>query len=308
VERELPVLVSGETGVGKENAALALHLWSPRAAHPFVVVNCAALPESLVESELFGHEKGAFSGATSAKAGYLESAAGGTLLLDEIGEVPLTVQAKLLRAVETRRIVRVGDVRERKVDVRIVAATNRALDEEVRAGRFRQDLYFRLAAAVLHLPPLRERPLELPRLARLFLDEACRAAGRPPMSLAPAAMLLLGRHSWPGNVRELKHAMDWAAASASGDELQPEHLPERIAADAVEPERATNAPPPEPPRAVPPPERSPRPLNESLKEFERARIEEALAASGGNQSRAAELLGLPLRTFVYKLKQLRKHQ
>ncbi|HVQ26774.1 MAG TPA: sigma-54 factor interaction domain-containing protein, partial [Planctomycetota bacterium] len=179
----LPVLIHGETGVGKENAAWAVHHWSPRAAQPFVALNCAALPESLVESELFGYERGAFSGADKPRAGLFERASGGTVFLDEVAELSLPIQAKLLRALDQKRIVRLGDSREREVDLRVVAATHRVLSEEVKAGRFREDLFFRLSAAVVQLPPLRDRPRELPLLAGAFLAEACARAGRPPLRL-----------------------------------------------------------------------------------------------------------------------------
>src|SRR5439155_8250906 len=188
---ELPVLVTGETGVGKENAAYAVHHWSKRSG-PFVAVNCAALgPESLVDSELFGHEKGAFTGAVAAKAGLFESAAGGTVFLDEVGELPVAIQAKLLRALETRKITRLGETKERPIELRLVAATNRALEDEVAAGRFRQDLYFRLSGATVILPPLRDRKCEIPVLARALLAEACARHGRAAMTITPGAMPVL---------------------------------------------------------------------------------------------------------------------
>jgi DNA-binding NtrC family response regulator len=302
---ELPVLVCGETGVGKENAAFAVHHWSPRAAGPFIAVNCAALPEGLVESELFGHERGAFTGATSARAGLLESAQGGTVFLDEVGELPASAQAKLLRALEVRRITRVGEVRERPIDLRIVAATHRDLEAEVAAGRFREDLYFRLGAATVLLPPLRERPREVPMLARDFLARACEALGRSRLELAAGTLHALARHGWPGNVRELRNLMDYAAAAVTGDVVEPHHLPARMlpgrkaAAAQPAPEQA----PPAPPTAGPAPR--PRvPLAQEIRELERRRMQEALDEAEGVQTRAAALIGMPIRTFSFKLKQL----
>ncbi len=289
--RDLPVLICGETGVGKENAALALHEWSPRASRPFVALNCAAIHENLVESELFGHERGAFSGAVAAKPGLLESADGGTVFLDEIGELSPTVQAKLLRVLEAKRVARLGEVRERKVDLRLVAATHRDLEAEIRAGRFREDLYFRLAAATLVLPPLRERELEIPILARAFLDEACRAAGRPPIAIAPATLRRLAAHAWPGNVRELKNLMEYVAAVVDGNQLEPQHLPPRMASPTA------SAPPADPPPAAF------RSVADEVRALEKRRIAEALEAAGGVQVRAAQLIGMPLRTFVNKMKQ-----
>jgi DNA-binding NtrC family response regulator len=286
--RDLPVLISGETGVGKELAALALHDWSPRSRRPFVTLNCAALPESLVESELFGYERGAFSGAVAAKPGLLESASGGTVFFDEIGELAPNVQAKLLRAFEAKRITRLGGLTERRIEVRVVAATNRDLEQACRAGSFRQDLFFRLAGATVIVPPLRERSLEVPALARVFLDEACAAAGRSTMAISAAAMQRLASHAWPGNVRELKNAMEYAAAAVTDDTLEPHHLPDRMApADA----------------AAPPPPGGFVRVSDELRSLERARMLEALEAAGGVQARAAEIIGMPLRTFMYKMKQ-----
>ncbi|HTN82410.1 MAG TPA: sigma 54-interacting transcriptional regulator [Sorangium sp.] len=295
---DLPVLVLGETGAGKENAATAVHHWSARAQKPLITLNCAALPETLVESELFGYEKGAFSEARAPKPGLLERAHGGTVFLDEIGELPLGVQAKLLRALEAKRITRLGDVRDREVDIRIVAATNRDLEAEVLAGRFRQDLLFRLSAAVVELPPLRHRRRELPILARLFLAEACARTGRPALDLSEAALAALFAHPFPGNVRELKNAMEYAAATTDGPVIEPWSLPERIVGLDVPPRLAadTSAPPASEPARF-------KPIAEELREIECARMRQALDAADGVQKRAAALLGMPVRTFTFKLKQ-----
>jgi DNA-binding NtrC family response regulator len=292
---DLAVLVLGETGAGKENAAAALHFWSARESRPLVTLNCAAMPEALVESELFGHEKGAFSDARAAKPGLLERADGGTVFLDEVGELPLGVQAKLLRALEAKRITRLGDVRERAVDFRVVAATNRDLEAEVAAGRFRRDLSFRLGAAVVELPALRDRPREVSILARVFLAEACARAGRPPLELSEAALVRLGAYAFPGNVRELKNAMDYAAATADGAVVEPWSLPDRIAGRPDPPSAGASAPPSGPRRF--------RPVAEELRELERTRMVEALEETGGVQTHAAELIGMPIRTFAFKLKQ-----
>jgi two-component system response regulator AtoC len=304
---DLPVLISGETGVGKENAAFAVHHGSRRASGPFITVNCAALPESLVESELFGHDKGAFTGAGAAKAGILESAQGGTVFLDEVGELPLAVQARFLRALEARRITRVGEVRERPIDIRVVAATHRDLEAEVRAGRFRQDLYFRLSAATVLLPPLRERPREVPLLARVFLERACRALGRREMVLAADTLAALARYDWPGNLRELRNLMDYAAAAVADDVLEPHHLPEKVRGGSpgafAEPSARGGGVAPSP---VPAPVGggSFRPLAEEIRALERQRMEEALQAAEGVQTRAAALIGMPIRTFSFKMRQL----
>ena len=295
---DLPVLILGETGTGKENAAGAVHHWSTRASKPLITLNCAALPETLVESELFGYEKGAFSDARAPKAGLLERAHGGTVFLDEIGELPLGVQAKLLRALEAKRITRLGDVRDREVDIRIVAATNRDLEAETRAGRFRQDLLFRLSAAIVELPPLRHRRRELPILARLFLAEACARTGRPALDLSEASFAVLFTYPFPGNVRELKNAMEYAAATTDGAVIEPWSLPKRIAGLDV-------LPPPVPDTTAPPaagPSRF-RPIAEEVRDLECARMREALAAADGVQKSAAALLGMPVRTFTFKLRQ-----
>jgi len=303
---DLPVLVTGETGTGKELAAHAVHAWSPRAAHPFVVVNCAALQDTLVESELFGHERGAFSGAVVSKAGLLESARGGTVFLDEVGELSASAQAKLLRALESGKITRVGDVKERPIDIRLVAATHRNLEADAASGRFRSDLLFRLRAATVVLPPLRDRPREIPLLAQAFLDAAREQGRRGPRSFSLAALQALVTRPWPGNVRELKNLMRYVAATVEGEVVQAWHVVQAPGAPATPaPVAPTVEAEPEPTPAVPVPD-SPEvtftPVAEELRELERRRMVEALEVSGGQQNKASRLLGMPLRTFTLKVK------
>jgi DNA-binding NtrC family response regulator len=294
----LPVLVTGETGVGKENAAYAVHHWSKRTGG-FIAVNCAAIgPDSLVESELFGHDKGAFTGAVAAKPGLFESAIGGTVFLDEVGELPLSVQAKLLRALETKRIVRLGETKERPIDVRLVAATNRSLEDEVKAGRFRQDLLFRLAGATVILPPLRDRRCEIPMLARMFLAAA--RGNRAEMTITPEAMQVLLTYGWPGNVRELKNTMEYVSAAALDEHVEVDDLPERLGGAGPQTVSGTTGPsevlPVDPPATF-------RSIADELRELERRRMAEALVASAGVKTRAAQLIDMPIRTFTLKLKQ-----
>jgi DNA-binding NtrC family response regulator len=313
----IPILIHGETGAGKELAAAAIHAFSARVAGPFVSVNCAAIPESLAESELFGHARGAFSGAATARVGHLEAASGGTLFLDEIGELSPAIQAKLLRALESGELIRVGETAPRTADLRIVAATHRDLERDVDDGRFRRDLFFRLGAARLELPPLRDRPRDLALLARTLLDEACRQLGRPPLALSTAAAVALFRHDWPGNVRELRHAVDYAAAAApdGAREIEIWHLPATLAAAARRSRDAELAPAPAPagadpaagdasdePRPPPGPGAAFRPIADEVRELERARMVAALRATGGVQNRAAALIEMALRTFVTKVK------
>jgi transcriptional regulator with AAA-type ATPase domain len=276
----IAVLVTGESGAGKEVLARAIHAASPRARGPLIEVNCAAISEQLIESELFGHERGSFTGAAGAKAGLIEAASGGTVFLDEVGELAPAAQAKLLRVVEDHRVLRVGATEARAVDVRFVAATNRDLEDEVAAGRFRGDLYYRLAAVVLEVPPLRERPVEIEPLARAFAGVAAAGLGRATPTFAAEAIAAMLAHDWPGNVRELRNAIE-RAVLLGGDVL--------TAADVIG--RASREPAPRPAVAAPAPD------------DERARIMDALERCAGNQTRAAELLAMPRRTLVKRLVQ-----
>jgi DNA-binding NtrC family response regulator len=296
---EMPVLVTGETGVGKELIAGAVHHWSARKAAPFVTLNCAAMPEQLLESELFGYEKGAFTGAAGTKPGLLVSAHGGTVFLDEIAELPPPGQAKLLRVLDNKRLRPLGEVREREVDVRIVAATNRDLETEVAEGRFRKDLYFRLRGAAVWIPPLRKRSSEIQPLFEAFLQAACARIGRLPVEVPAAVGGELKGYGWPGNVRELRSFADYVAATEGGGGLRPGCLTEWLGRTATQP-------------VLPIEERREsgaatpvcfRPVRDELRELERGRMEQALAATGGNQTRAAELIRMPVRTFMAKVKQ-----
>lgn len=291
------VLLLGETGVGKDILASAVHNLSPRRSGPFVALNCGALPESLLQSELFGHEKGAFTGALQARAGLLETAAGGTLFLDEIGEMSLSIQTKLLRVLEDRKVMRVGARAERDVDVRFVAATNRDVEAEAEAGTFRQDLYYRLNGISFTIPPLRERQAEIPALCRMFMARRSAEISRTePLTLSEEALELLTHYAWPGNVRELRNAVDRGVVLCSGPVLGPEHLPQKVVAGSA---RVSTAPPLERRHE----EALTRARNE-LSNIERHRILEALEQCGGNQTRAAEALGISRRTLVYRLSDL----
>jgi two-component system response regulator FlrC len=297
------VLISGESGVGKEVLARFLHRQSSRAQAPFVAVNCAAIPDNLLEATLFGHERGAFTGAQQAHAGKFEQAQGGTLLLDEISEMPLALQAKLLRVLQEREVERVGGKKPIPLDVRILATTNRDLLAEVQAARFREDLYYRLNVFPLHVPALRERPRDIVPLARRVLRRGGR--GVVPISLAPSAEARLTAYTWRGNIRELENVMQRAMILAPGSVIEPEHLclpgtaaflpapPANLAGSA-----AAQAAPAEP---------AARPVAD-LKTLERTHILETLAAVGGVRKAAAERLGMSERTLRYKLAQYRLEQ
>ncbi len=278
------VLVTGENGTGKELIARALHDGSRRKGAPFVKLNCAAVPAELIESELFGHEKGAFTGAVAARRGKFELADGGTLFLDEVGDMPPAMQAKVLRALQEGELERVGGQLTLKVDVRVVAATNKDLETEVAAGRFREDLYYRLAVVLVHAPPLRERKEDIPELADRFLAEACERNGRRPMSFAREAYLVLQGHGWPGNVRELRNLVERVAILCDGPELGRDEV-----------------------AAVLPGARKPRDdrfregasFHELVEEAEREIILAALDRNGENVSETARALGLE-RSHLYK--------
>jgi transcriptional regulator with GAF, ATPase, and Fis domain len=265
---EATVLVTGESGTGKEVVARFIHRSSPRADGPYVALNCAALPEQLLESELFGHEKGAFTGALTSRAGKIEQAAAGVLFLDEVGEMSREVQAKFLRVLQEREFQRVGGGRTLRADVRVLAATNRDLKAAISQGAFREDLYYRLAVFEIVLPPLRERPEDIPVLAEAFMDEIGRSIGRPAAGISDEARDRLNTYRWPGNVRELRNAIERALILCEGGQLRREHLPHDIGVEA-----------------------KPAP-SETLGSTERAMIVEALTRAGNNKSKAARLLGL----------------
>jgi transcriptional regulator with PAS, ATPase and Fis domain len=292
-QSQISVLLRGETGVGKELLAEAIHQRSPRARGPFVRINCAAFSESLLESELFGHEKGAFTSAGRAKPGLIEMAHGGTLFLDEVGEMPLAVQVKLLRVLEDRKLLRVGGTEVHSVDVRFVAATHQDLEACVARGSFRQDLYFRINGFTLNIPPLRERVGEIAPVSRVFIERFASEQGRPPPALTPAAQALLERHPWPGNLRELRNVMGRAVVLCRGGAIQPEHLVFDV------PQKLAEPPPAEAHPSLPVPTGGK--LGEDIAALERQRILEALERCAGNQTEAAKLLGISRRTLVTRL-------
>ena len=300
----ISVLISGETGAGKEVFADTIHMRSNRKAKPLLRLNCAALPEALLESELFGHERGAFTGANQAKVGLLESNDQGTVFLDEIGEMPLSIQAKLLRVLEERTILRVGATKPRPIDVRFIWATNRDLRAEAKVGRFRQDLYFRIAGVEFSIPPLRKRQSEIEPLARLFLDRFCRRSSLPIPVLTPGALTALHAYSWPGNVRELKNVMERAPFLCAGGPVTAEHIPRDGAAeDELFPEEEERTEVFVPAHA--PVRNNPAGgLGSANDEAERARITQALEQCAGNQTRAARLLGVSRRTLINHLERL----
>jgi DNA-binding NtrC family response regulator len=297
------VLLEGESGTGKEVFARTLHALSERADGPFVAINCAAIPDQLLEAELFGYEKGAFTGATQRKLGKFELAQRGTLFLDEIGELPMLLQGKILRALEDRTFDRLGGTGSVKVDVRVVAATNRRLKQLVAERQFREDLYFRLSVFPITIPPLRERPDDIPLLARHVIDRQCRELGKPAMTLAPAALETLSRYHWPGNVRELQNSVERAVILADGDLIQPRHF--NLTLEAVP---VPVPPPPEPPSAA-------IDLSGSLasiakraaEQAERHAIEHALSVTRGDVARAAEQLQVGFRALSTRMRALGIH-
>ena len=294
------VLLEGESGTGKELFARALHALSPRADGPFVAINCAAIPETLLETELFGHEKGAFTGASQRKPGKFELAHRGTLFLDEIGDLPLSMQAKILRALEEKEFERVGGTTPLHVDVRVVAATNRNLKAAVAARQYREDLYFRLSVFPITIPPLRDRPDDIATLARYFIDRFCRDLNKKPLVFSPAAEQELRSYGWPGNVRELQNCIERAAILTEGETIHAHHLNLSFRG----------------PSLAPPPDDDGGPWSKidlsgtlgeasrrTLLEVERRKIEQALKEAAGSRGRAAEILQVSYKTFTAKLKE-----
>jgi two-component system response regulator AtoC len=285
------VLITGESGTGKELVARALHDLSPRAACPFVAVNCGAIPAELIESELFGHVRGAFTDAVRNKKGLAAEADGGTLFLDEVGELPLATQVKLLRFLQEEEVRPVGDTRSVRVDVRVVAATARDLGKAVQAGQFREDLYYRLDVVGIRLPPLRERPEDVEPLARHFL---VRLGGLRPdlprLELSDGARDALAGWRWPGNVRELRHALERAVVLAEGELIREEDLPDAVRAGAR-------------PSPQPPPPDGDLSVKRATRDLEERLIRAALERTGGNRTRAAQLLDLSYRALLYKIKE-----
>ncbi len=277
------VLITGESGTGKDLVARAIHARGSRSKQPFVPINCAAIPEALLESELFGHVKGAFTGAVDNKEGLLKTAGDGTIFLDELGDMPLALQSKLLRAIESREIQPVGSTRRVQIQARVVAATHRDLRAEATAGRFREELYFRLAVVEIHVPPLRERRDEIPLLAAHFVERYARELGRPVRGISRDALRLLAGHEWRGNVRELSNAIERAVIFAAGDEVSAADLPDAVRA------------------ATPRDPDYPVDLREATAEFERAHILRVIEQCGGNKRKAAKMLGLGVTSLYRKL-------
>jgi DNA-binding NtrC family response regulator len=298
------VLLEGESGTGKELFARTLHALSPRADGPFVAINCAAIPETLLETELFGHEKGAFTGASARKPGKFELAHRGTLFLDEIGDLPLSLQAKILRALEEKRFERVGGTTPLQVDVRVVAATNRNLKAAVAARQYREDLFFRLSVFPITIPPLRDRPDDIPMLAKYFIDRFCRDLNKKPLSFAPSAVEELRTYAWPGNVRELQNCIERAVILTEGETIHARHLSLSFRGAPLSPSGSP----------VPEDDASPwskidlsgtlaEATRRVLTEAERRKIEQALKEAAGNRNRAADLLQVSYKTLVTKLRE-----
>ena len=278
------VLIQGESGTGKEVVARFIHELSNRAESPFLSINCGALPEGLLESELFGHVKGSFTGAVKDKLGLFNAAEHGTFFLDEIGETTPATQVKLLRALQHREVIPVGATEAVPIDARLIAATNRDLDEDIKSGRFRSDLYYRLNVIAIHLPPLRQRRDDIPILAEHFLQRISAMRKEPPKRLQPAALEALQEYRWPGNVRELENALERAIILTSGEQIAPEVLPHRVTERKAEPLITSRTP-----------------ANPTLEAVERAYIMWVLQSEGGNKSRTAEVLGIDPSTLYRKL-------
>jgi DNA-binding NtrC family response regulator len=293
------VLLEGESGTGKELFARSLHAQSARVDAPFVAINCAAIPENLLETELFGHEKGAFTGAVARKLGKFEMAHRGTLFLDEIGDLPLALQAKILRALEERRFERVGGTASVQVDVRLVAATNRGLRAAVAQRRFREDLFFRLSVFPITVPPLRDRAGDIPMLAGFFIERFCRDMKKKPLTISPAALERLTSYHWPGNVRELQNCIERAVILTEGDDIQPRHLNLSFVSLERDPE------PPNPLAEL----SFDGSLNDvtrrAISVVEKMKIEQTLKEADGSKGRAAELLQISYKMFLTKLKEHR---
>jgi DNA-binding NtrC family response regulator len=284
-DSDVTVLLTGESGTGKELVARAIHHKSPRADGPFVTLNCGALPENLFESELFGYEKGAFTGATANKMGRFELADGGTLLLDEVGELSLKSQVDFLRVLETKEFRHLGGTKLIKVDTRIIAATNRNLEEAVKQGEFREDLYYRLNVVPIRLPPLRERGDDIPLLLDRFLDEFSAQHHRLPKEVSREAMRLLRLYAWPGNIRQLRNLVERMVVTVKDPVIQPEHLPEEIQASKEDARTMVVS------------------LGSSLEDIEREAIRRTLAEVTNHREKAAKLLGISLRALQYKIKE-----
>jgi two-component system response regulator AtoC len=288
----ITVLLLGETGTGKEVVAELIHRSGPRARRPFVRLDCASLPPTLLESELFGHERGAFTGADRRKIGYFEAAEGGSILLDEIGELPSGLQAKLLTALERRVVCRIGSTEEIPIDVRVIAATNRDLEEEVKQGRFREDLYYRLAVFTIFVPPLRDRPGDIMPLAGRFARQFATELGQPVPPVSEPARAALESYGWPGNVRELRNAIERAVVLTPEGEIGVDALPESVQVRSARSGPRAGAPVPvELDGHVP----------AQLVQIERAAVIAALDACGGNQTQAARRLGMSRRSLIYKM-------
>jgi DNA-binding NtrC family response regulator len=291
------VLLQGESGTGKEVVARAIHAQSPRSEKPFTPINCAAIPEDLLESELFGFEEGAFTGAKRRKKGLLEVADGGTLFLDEIGEMPPKMQAKILRVVETQTLRRIGGTKDVEVDVRFIAASNRDLKAAIEEGAFREDLYYRLGVVVIDLPPLRERMEDLKLFVAAFIDEFNRVMGRSIVGVSGEALRMMRRYSWPGNIRELRNVIERAMVLCEQEEIQPAHLPAELGRSGLLPDldspdglRSFESLPPDG-----------LDLTDVVVSLERRFIEEALERTGGNQTEAAKLLSISRDQLRYRL-------